>query len=100
MPLEHYKYSKWDVILGCLVTDMVAFFIIVACAATIYVSGHQEIRDAGDAAMALSPLAGPAASNLFAFGLCNASLFAACILPLATAYCVCEGLGFESGIDK
>ena len=100
VPLEHYQYSKWDVIIGCLVTDMVAFFIIVACAATIYISGHQQIRDAGDAAMALSPLAGPAASNLFAFGLCNASLFAACILPLATAYCVCEGLGFESGIDK
>jgi Mn2+/Fe2+ NRAMP family transporter len=100
VPLEHYKYSKWDVIIGCLVTDMVAFFIIVACAATIYVSGHQEIRDAGDAAIALAPLAGPAASHLFAFGLCNASLFSACILPLATAYCVCEGLGFESGIDK
>jgi Mn2+/Fe2+ NRAMP family transporter len=100
VPLEHYRYSKWDVIIGCLVTDMVAFFIIVACAATIHISGNQEIRDAGDAAIALAPLAGPAASYLFAFGLCNASLFSACILPLATAYCVCEGLGFESGIDK
>jgi NRAMP (natural resistance-associated macrophage protein)-like metal ion transporter len=100
VPLEHYRYSKWDVILGCVVTDMVAFFIIVACAATIFASGRGEISDAGDAALALAPLAGPAASHLFAFGLCNASLFSACILPLATAYAVCEGLGLESGIDK
>jgi Mn2+/Fe2+ NRAMP family transporter len=78
----------------------VAFFIIVACAATIFVSGHREIRDAGDAALALRPLAGHAASALFAFGLCNAALFSACILPLATAYYVCEGLGLESGINK
>jgi Mn2+/Fe2+ NRAMP family transporter len=100
VPLEHYSYSKWDVIIGCVVTDLVAFFIIVACAATIFVSGHREISDAGDAAIALAPLAGPAASHLFAFGLVNASLFSACILPLATAYGVCEGLGLESGIDK
>jgi len=85
---------------GCIVTDVVAFFIIVACAATIYLSGHRQINDAGDAAMALRPLAGHAASALFAFGLCNASLFSACILPLATAYYVCEGLGLEAGIDK
>jgi Mn2+/Fe2+ NRAMP family transporter len=78
----------------------VAFFIIVACAATIYVRGHRQITDAGEAALALAPLAGKAASVLFAFGLCNASLFAACILPLATAYYVCEGLGLQSGINK
>ena len=98
--LKNFKYSRWDVIVGCIVTDVVAFFIIVACAATIYASGHREIKDAGEAALALKPLAGQAASALFAFGLCNASLFSACILPLATAYYVCEGLGLESGINK
>ncbi len=100
VPLKHYGHSRWDVVLGCIVTDVVAFFIIVACAATLYASGHRHVADAGDAAVALQPLAGRAASLLFAFGLCNASLFAACILPLATAYYVCEGLGFESGINK
>jgi NRAMP (natural resistance-associated macrophage protein)-like metal ion transporter len=98
--VKEYIYSRWDVIVGCIITDVVAFFIIVACAATIYVSGHRQINDAGDAAMALRPLAGHAASALFAFGLCNASLFSACILPLATAYYVCEGLGLEAGINK
>lgn len=98
--LKNFVYSRWDVIVGCLMTDLVAFFIIVACAATIYASGHREIKDAGEAAIALRPLAGQAASALFAFGLVNASLFSACILPLATAYYVCEGLGLESGINK
>jgi NRAMP (natural resistance-associated macrophage protein)-like metal ion transporter len=98
--IRDYVFSRWDVIVGCIITDVVAFFIIVACAATVYVSGHGAIHDAADAALALRPLAGRAASWLFAFGLCNASLFSACILPLATAYYVCEGLGFESGIDK
>ncbi|HEX5413656.1 MAG TPA: Nramp family divalent metal transporter [Terriglobia bacterium] len=98
--IKDWIYSRWDVIVGCVVTDVVAFFIIVACAATLYASGHHDIRDAADAALALRPLAGHAASALFAFGLANASLFSACILPLATAYYVCEGLGLESGIDK
>jgi len=98
--LKNYLYSKWDVMVGCIVTDVVAFFIIVACAATIYISGRRDIQTAGDAAVALRPLAGHAASWLFAFGLCNASLFSASILPLATAYYVCEGLGVESGINK
>lgn len=98
--LKNYIQSRWDVIIGCIITDVVAFFIIVACAATLYVSGHRQIADAGDAAIALRPLAGRAASALFAFGLCNASLFSACILPLATAYYVCEGLGLESGVNK
>jgi NRAMP (natural resistance-associated macrophage protein)-like metal ion transporter len=98
--LKNYKQSRWDVILGCIIVDVVAFFIILACAATIFESGHQRINNAADAALALKPMAGSAASALFAFGLCNASLFAASILPLATAYTVCEGLGFESGIDK
>lgn len=98
--LKDYAYSRWDVIVGCIITSLVAFFIIVACAATIFASGHRQIRDAADAAIALAPLAGRAASGLFAFGLINASLFSACILPLATAYIVCEGLGLESGINK
>ncbi len=98
--VKHYVQSRWDVIIGCIIVDIVAFFIIVACAATIYESGHQQIRHAADAALALEPMAGRAASALFAFGLVNASLFAASILPLATAYTVCEGLGFESGINK
>lgn len=98
--VKNYKASQWDVIVGCFMTDIVAFFIIAACAATIYASGHHELSDAGQAALALRPLAGRAAEALFAFGLCNASLFSASILPLATAYYVCEGLGLEAGIDK
>ncbi len=98
--IRNMIYSRLDVIVGCTLTDVVAFFIIVACAATIYPSGNREIANAADAARSLRPLAGQAASALFAVGLCNASLFAASILPLATAYYVCEGLGLESGIDK
>jgi len=98
--LKNYSYSRWDVILGCIITAIVAFFIVIACAATIFDSGPRLIQDAADAALALEPMAGRAAAALFAFGLCNASLFSACILPLATAYCICEGLGFESGINK
>ena len=84
--------------LGCLFTDIVAWFIVVACAATLYVHGIRQIRDAADAAQALRPLAGEYAYILFAAGLFNASLFAASILPISTAYTVCEGLGFESGV--
>ena len=98
--IKEYVYSRWDVIVGCIITDVVAFFIIVACAATLFATGHRDIQDAADAALALRPLAGHAATALFAFGLVNAALLSACILPLATAYYVCEGLGLESGIDK
>jgi NRAMP (natural resistance-associated macrophage protein)-like metal ion transporter len=97
---KQYSASKLDVIAGCFFTDIVAWFIVVACAATLYVHGFRDIRDAADAANALKPLAGQYASILFAVGLFNASLFAASILPLSTAYTVCEGLGFESGVDK
>jgi Mn2+/Fe2+ NRAMP family transporter len=96
---ENYALTRVDVVFGCLVTDSVALAIIVACGATLYTAGV-KVHDAGDAAMALAPLAGRFASHLFAFGLLNASLFAASILPLATAYSVCEGMGWESGIDK
>src|SRR5467141_2476099 len=97
---RQYAASRWDVILGCLFTDVVAWFIIVACAATLYATGHHDIASAADAAQALRPLAGEYAYLLFAAGLFNASLFAASILPISTAYAVCEGLGFESGLDK
>ena len=97
---RHYSLSRWDVIVGCIVTDVIAFFIVVACAATIHKTGGGEIKDAADAAMALGPFAGRFASLLFAVGLVNASLLSAAILPLATAYNVCEGLGFESGIER
>jgi Mn2+/Fe2+ NRAMP family transporter len=97
---RQYRASRWDVILGCIFTDVVAWFIIVACAATLYANGRHDIADASDAAQALRPLAGEYAYLLFAAGLFNASLFAASILPISTAYAVCEGLGFESGLDK
>jgi len=95
---RQYKASQIDVVAGCIFTDVVAWFIIVACAATLYVHGFHNITDAKDAAQALHPLAGDYAYILFALGLFNASLFAASILPLSTAYTVCEGLGFESGV--
>src|SRR3989442_3435629 len=97
---RQYRALRWDVILGCLFAAVVAWFIIVACAATLHSVGRTEIRDAADAAQALRPLAGEYAYLLFAAGLFNASLFAASILPISTAYAVCEGLGLESGLDK
>ncbi len=97
---QEYRFARWDVILGCVFTDVIAFFIVVACAATIFKSGHGEINDAAEAAVALRPFAGQFASLLFGLGLINASVLSAAILPLATAYNVCEGLGFESGVDK
>ena len=96
--VENYKACRLDVIVGCILTDVVAFFIIVACGATMFKQGI-HINDAKDAAVSLAPLAGKYASALFAVGLANASLFAASILPLATAYCVCEAMGWESGVD-
>jgi Mn2+/Fe2+ NRAMP family transporter len=95
-----YGLTRLDVIFGCVITDVIAFFIVVACAATIFHSQHRDITDVADAARALAPFAGRFASLLFAIGLVNASLMSAAILPLATSYNICEGLGFESGIDK
>jgi len=95
---RQFKASQLDVITGCIFTDVVAWFIIVACAATLYANGYHNVTAAKDAAQALRPLAGDFAYILFAMGLFNASLFAASILPLSTAYTVCEGLGFESGV--
>jgi len=95
---RQYRASMLDVVSGCIFTDVVAWFIIVACAATLWIHGFRNITYAADAAAALKPLAGDYAYILFAVGLFNASLFAASILPLSTAYTVCEGLGFESGV--
>src|SRR5438477_12257332 len=92
--------SRLDVVIGCLFAAVVAWFIVVACAATLHTAGKYTIETGADAALALRPLAHEGAYLLFAAGLFNASLFAACILPISTAYAVCEGLGLESGLDK
>ena len=97
--VDELRYTRIDVVLGCIVTDVVAFSIVMACAATLHKQGS-SIQTADQAAMALQPLAGRYASWLFAFGLFNASFFAAAILPLCTAYYVCEAFGWESGIDR
>ncbi len=101
---EGYKYSRLDVISGAIITDIIAFFIIVACAATIFVHNLHVtnpivVNQVGDVAVALAPLAGKFASLLFAVGLLNAAIFTASILPLSTAYYVCEAFGFERGVD-
>ena len=93
-----YAYEKADVLLGSFFAVIVAAFIVICCAATIY--GHRQIETAKDAALALAPLAGRYASVLFAVGLLNASVFSAAILPLSTAYVVCEAFGWESGINR
>jgi len=97
--IKDYKYARLDVIIGGIIVSVVAMFIVISCAATLFKSGIR-IETAKDAALALEPLAGKYCSTLFAFGLLNASVFSAMILPLATAYSVCEGLGWETGVDK
>jgi NRAMP (natural resistance-associated macrophage protein)-like metal ion transporter len=96
---RQYPQARADVLVGSISCMVIVFFIIVCTAATLWVSGHHDIADAKEAAQALGPMAGRWASLLFAFGLLNASLFAASILPLSTAHVICEGLGFEAGID-
>jgi Mn2+/Fe2+ NRAMP family transporter len=96
---QDYKYSRLDVIVGCIIAVIVAFFIVVATASTIFKAGGRII-DAADAAVALMPLAGRFAGYLFAFGLLNASMFAASILPLSTAYSVAEAFGWENGVNR
>ena len=97
--VEDYKFARFDVVLGSVVVHVVAFFIILVCAETLFTQGVQ-VETAKDAALSLEPLAGKYCSYLFAFGLVNASLFSASILPLSTTYLICEGLGWEVGIDK
>src|SRR5215470_4766930 len=97
---RQYALCRLDVVSGCIIACIIAFFIVLACASTLYVSGYRNITDAADAAAALRPLAGQFAYVLFAVGLVNASMLSAAILPLATAYNICEGLGVESGVNK
>jgi Mn2+/Fe2+ NRAMP family transporter len=96
---EHYKLSRLDVYTGCLITDIIAFFIIVACGATLFPHGIR-ITEASEAAMALRPFAGDYASVIFGISLANASLLGAIIVPLATAYYICEAMGWERGVNK
>jgi Mn2+/Fe2+ NRAMP family transporter len=99
LEMKNYKYTLIDIVVGCVLTVVVAFFIMVACASTLHPNGI-KINEAKDAALSLAPLAGNLASQVFAFGLFIASIFSATILPLATAFFVCEAFGFEAGIDK
>lgn len=96
---DEYAATKLDVIIGCSITDIVAFFIIVTCATTLFSAGIR-INEASEAAYALKPLAGAYASIIFAVSLANASLLGAIIVPLATAYYICEAMGWEKGINK
>jgi Mn2+/Fe2+ NRAMP family transporter len=96
---KHLWHSKIDVFAGCTIMLIVTLFIIICCAATIHHAGV-TITSAKEAAIALEPLAGKYSSILFAIGLFNASFFAAAILPLAGSYYICQGMGWESGVDK
>src|SRR5438445_767310 len=93
------EFARIEVVVGCFMTSVIAFFIIVACAGAIYSVKPRDIQDAKEAALGLKPY-GQYAFLLFSAGLFNASIFAASILPLSTAYSVCEGLGFESGVNR
>jgi NRAMP (natural resistance-associated macrophage protein)-like metal ion transporter len=97
--IHDLRWAKLDAYIGSLAAGLIAFFIIVACGATLYPNGIR-VETAKDAALALEPFAGHYASILFAFGLLNASVFSAAILPLSTAYAVCEAFGWETGVDR
>jgi NRAMP (natural resistance-associated macrophage protein)-like metal ion transporter len=97
--IDEYKFARFDVLMGSVIVHIVAFFIILVCAETLFKNGVR-IETAKEAALSLAPLAGKYCTYLFAFGLVNASLFAASILPLSTTYLICEGLGWEVGLDK
>ena len=96
---RQYPQARLDVLFGSISCMVIVFFIIICTAATLHANGMTNITDAGEAAKALVPLAGKWAGLTFALGLLNASLFAATILPLSTAHVICEGLGFEAGLD-
>jgi Mn2+/Fe2+ NRAMP family transporter len=99
LKIKNYTYSLIDILVGCIATVVVAFFIMIACGSTLHPNGI-EINEAKDAALALKPLAGNLASHVFAFGLFVASIFSAIILPLACSFYICEAFGFEAGLDK
>ncbi len=96
---EDYKASRMDVIIGCSITDIISFFIIVTCATVLYPNGIR-VEEAAEAALALKPFAGDYASFIFALSLANASILGAIIVPLATAYYICEAMGWEAGVNK
>jgi Mn2+/Fe2+ NRAMP family transporter len=96
---EHYKMSRIDVVVGCFITDIISFFIIVTCGALLFPHGIR-VNEASEAAIALRPLAGDYAYLIFALCLANASLLGAIIVPLATAYYICEAMGWEAGVNK
>jgi len=96
---EHYKMSRIDVIVGCFITNIISFFIIVTCGALLFPHGIR-VNEASEAAIALRPLAGDYAYLIFALCLANASLLGAIIVPLATAYYICEAMGWEAGVNK
>jgi Mn2+/Fe2+ NRAMP family transporter len=96
---EHYKASRLDVVIGCSMTNIISFFIIVTCGTLLFPYGIR-INEASEAALALRPLAGDYASLIFAISLANASLLGAIIVPLATAYYICEAMGWEAGVNK
>jgi len=99
IPKEHYRASRLDVVIGCSITDIISFFIIVTCGALLFPYGIR-VNEASEAALALKPLAGDYASLIFAISLANASLLGAIIVPLATAYYICEAMGWEAGVNK
>ena len=99
IPKEHYRASRLDVVIGCSITDIISFFIIVTCGALLFPYGIR-VNEASEAALALKPLAGNYASLIFAISLANASLLGAIIVPLATAYYICEAMGWEAGVNK
>jgi Mn2+/Fe2+ NRAMP family transporter len=96
---EYYRMSRTDVVIGCSITDIISFFIIVTCGTVLFPHGIR-IDEAAEAALALKPLAGEYASLIFSVSLANASLLGAMIVPLATAYYICEAMGWESGVNK
>lgn len=98
IPLKHYKYSRIDTIVGGVAVSIVALFIVIVCAETLYPTGIR-IEEASQAAAALKPLAGEFSALLFGLGLLNASLFAASVLPISTSYTICEAMGWESGVN-
>ncbi len=96
---ENFRHARWDVYIGTVAAIIVIYFIILTCGATLFKVGIR-IETAADAALALKPIAGAYCFKLFAFGLVNASLFASSVIPLSTAFSVCEGLGWETGVNK
>lgn len=96
--IEDLRFERIDVVTGAVLTGVIGFFVVVACAATLHRDGR-SITDAADAALALQPLAGELASTLFGIGLIGAAVLAASILPLSTAYSVCEYAGAEAALN-